>query len=84
MRPGRQAGADNGGATANGVTGTTVNVVYYQPQPGGLTSVIQGAAGTPAQGLATVQAYVAMFNHIFEMYGRHVNLIPFTASGADS
>ena len=69
---------------ANGVTGTAVNVVYYQMQPGGLTSVIQGAAGTPAQGLATVQAYVAMFNRIFEMYGRHVNLIPFTASGADS
>jgi hypothetical protein len=77
-------GASNGGATANGVSDTTVNVVYYQMQPGGLTSVIQGAAGTPAQGLATVQAYVAMFNHIFEMYGRHVNLIPFTASGADS
>ena len=77
-------GAGDGGATANGVTGSTVNVVYYQPQPGGLTSVIQGAAGTPAQGLATVQSYVAMFNRIFEMYGRHVNLIPFTASGADA
>ncbi len=81
--PVARAGASNGGATTNGVTGTTINVVYYQPQPGGLTSVIQGAAGTPAQGLATVQAYVAMFNRIFEMYGRHVNLIPFTASGAD-
>ena len=78
------AGAHNGGSTANGVTGTTVNVVYYQPQPGGLASVIQGAAGTNAQGLATVQAYVAMFNRVFEMYGRHVNLIPFTASGADA
>ena len=43
-----------------------------------------GAAGTPAQGLATVQAYVAMFDRIFEMYGRHVNLIPFEASGADT
>ena len=31
-----------------------------------------------------MQAYVAMFNRIFEMYGRHVNLIPFTASGADA
>jgi hypothetical protein len=82
--PVARAGAGNGGATANGVTDTTINVVYYQPQPGGLTSVIQGAAGTPAQGLATVQAYVAMFNRIFEMYGRHVNLIPFTASGADA
>ena len=25
-----------------------------------------------------------MFNQIFEMYGRHVNLIPFTASGPDA
>ena len=25
-----------------------------------------------------------MFNQIFELYGRHVNLIPFTASGADA
>ncbi len=82
--PVAKAGAGNGGATANGVTGTTINVVYYQMQPGGLTSVIQGAAGTPAQGLATVQAYVAMFNRVFEMYGRHVNLIPFVASGADA
>ena len=82
--PVAKAGAGNGGATANGVTDTTINVVYYQMQPGGLTSVIQGAAGTPAQGLATVQAYVAMFNRVFEMYGRHVNLIPFVASGADA
>ncbi|HVT42403.1 MAG TPA: hypothetical protein VHD39_05420, partial [Acidimicrobiales bacterium] len=79
-----KAGSSNGGATSGGVTDTAINLVYYQMQPGGLTSVISGAAGTPAQGLATVQAYVAMFNHIFEMYGRHVNLIPFTASGADS
>src|SRR5580698_6609892 len=52
-------------------------------QPAGMTSDIQGSAGTKTQSLDSVQAYVAMFNHIFEMYGRHVNLIPFTASGAD-
>jgi hypothetical protein len=74
---------DNGGSTSSGVTGTTINVVDYQPEPGGLASTIQGATGTPAQALATVQAYVNMFNHIFEMYGRHVNLIPFQATGAD-
>ena len=74
----------NGGATSSGVTGSTINVVYYQPQPGGLASTISGAAGTNAQTLATAQAYVAMFNQVYELYGRHVNLIPFTASGADS
>ena len=66
------------------MTSSTINVVYYQMQPGGLASTISSAAGTNAQGLATAQAYVNMFNHLYEMYGRHVNLIPFTASGADS
>ena len=74
----------NGGATSSGVTGAAINLVDYQAQPGGLTSAISGASGTPAQALSTVQAYVAMFNKIFEMYGRHVNLIPFDASGADT
>jgi Periplasmic binding protein len=81
--PVRAAGAANGGDTADGVTGTSINLVYYQPEPGGLTSAVQSAAGTPAQGLATVQAYVSMFNHVIELYGRHVNLIPFQATGAD-
>ncbi|MGO8824278.1 MAG: hypothetical protein ACLQU9_03450 [Acidimicrobiales bacterium] len=74
----------NGGATSSGVTGNTINVVYYQAQPGGLASTVSGAAGTNAQALATAQAYVAMFNRVYELYGRHVNLIPFTASGADT
>ena len=78
------AGTSNGDATSSGVTSSTINVVYYQMQPGGLASTISSAAGTNAQGLATAQAYVNMFNHLYEMYGRHVNLIPFTASGADS
>jgi hypothetical protein len=78
------AGADNGGATTGGVTGTAINVVDYQAQPGGLTSAVENAAGTPAQSLDTIEAYVNMFNRIFETYGRHVNLIPFQATGADS
>ncbi|HEY1444155.1 MAG TPA: hypothetical protein VGF51_04585 [Acidimicrobiales bacterium] len=74
----------NGGATAAGVTATAINLVYYYPQPGGLASTISGAAGTPAQALATVQAYVAMLNKTYVLYRRHVNLIPFEASGADA
>ena len=77
------AGA-NGGVTSSGVAEKTINVVYYQAQPGGLAAAISGAAGTNAQGLATAQAYVAMFNKIYGLYGRQVNLIPFTASGADT
>ena len=78
------AGAKNDGATSSGVSSKAINVVYYQAQPGGLASTISAAAGTNAQTLATAQAYVAMFNQIYELYGRRVNLIPFTASGADS
>ena len=74
----------NGGTTSSGVSGGSINVVYYQAQPGGLAATVSSAAGTNAQVLATAQAYVAMFNQIYEMYGRHVNLIPFTASGADN
>jgi hypothetical protein len=74
----------NGGNTSSGVTDNKVNVVYYQSQPGGLGAAISGAAGTNAETLATAQAYVAMFNRIYELYGRSVNLIPFTASGADT
>jgi hypothetical protein len=77
-----KAGAANGGDTSSGVTATSINLVYYQPEPGGLASAISSAAGTPAQALATDQAYVAMFNHVYELYGRHVNLIVFNATGA--
>ena len=76
------AGATNGGATSSGVTADAINLVVYQAEPGGLSSAISAAAGTPAQALATIQSYVAMFNHVYEMYGRHVNLIVFNATGA--
>ncbi len=76
------AGASNGGDTSPGVSSSEVNLVYYEAQPGGLASAISNAAGTPAQALATAQDFVTMFNHIFEMYGRQVHLIPYQASGA--
>ncbi|HWF16581.1 MAG TPA: hypothetical protein VG244_10410 [Acidimicrobiales bacterium] len=77
------ASGTNGGSTWGGVTGNAINLVYYQPEPGGLASAVSSATGTPAQALATVEAYVALFNKVYETYGRHVNLIPFQATGAD-
>ncbi len=77
------ASGSNGGSTWGGVTPNAINLVYYQPEPGGLASAVSSATGTPAQALATVEAYVAMFNKVYETYGRHVNLIPFQATGAD-
>lgn len=78
------ATGSNGGSTSSGVTSTSINLVYYQAQPGGLTSAVSSAAGTNAQAFATVQSYVDMFNKVYEAYGRHVNLIDFTATGSDS
>jgi hypothetical protein len=74
----------NGGGTWNGVSATSINVVYYMPPPNDLTVTIQGATGTQAANLATARAYAAMLNHVAEMYGRHVNLIPYHASGSSS
>ncbi|HXQ59706.1 MAG TPA: hypothetical protein VN799_06395 [Acidimicrobiales bacterium] len=71
----------NGGATAGGVTSTTVTVVYYQAPPGDLASAIEGAAGTPATNLETAENYVAMFNHVLPLDGRHVVLVNYDATG---
>jgi hypothetical protein len=71
----------NGGATAPGVSGKVITVVYYIPPPGDLASAIQGAAGTTATNLATAENYVAMLNHIIPLYGRRVVLVPYNATG---
>ena len=83
LRPGPSGGA-NGGATSAGVTGSTHQRRLLPAAAGRPGLGRSRAPPAPAHRLATAQAYVAMFNRVFEMYGRHVNLIPFTASGADS
>lgn len=77
------AGA-NGGATGQGVTGSTITVVYYQPPPGDLAAQFEGAQGNPATNLATAQNYVAMFNRVAPLYGRHVNLVAYNATGTST
>ena len=72
----------NGGRTWNGVSATTINVVYYQAQPGLLSSVASGATAEPTATLATAQDFVTMLDHVVELYGRQVHLIHFQATGA--
>jgi Periplasmic binding protein len=74
----------NGGATASGVTGSTITVVYYVAPPGDLAAQFAGAAGDPTTNLATAEAYVAMLNHIVTLYGRHVQLVPYNATGSST
>ncbi len=75
----------NGGATATGVTGSTINVVLYEAQPDDpVLRYVTGAIGdtdTPAQTEATYRGYVTLFEHFYQTYGRKVNLEILHASG---
>jgi hypothetical protein len=76
---------NNGGATAQGVTATTIKVVVYLPQPtDAALSYIEGAIhdnATLAETETTIQEWNSFFNHYAQLYGRQVTLIPFEASG---
>ncbi len=76
---------DNGGATAPGITGDTINVVLYQAQPDILQQAALDRSGSDESLAAeadTVRQYVHFFESYYETYGRHVKLIVLKASGA--
>lgn len=72
---------DNGGRTAHGVTSTTITVTYREASSLVLQIlyglVPSSVVGTNQQAIATMQAYIGVFNKYFELYGRHVVLEPF-------
>jgi len=80
--------ADNGGATAAGVTATTINVVLYEAQPNDpVLSFLEGAianADTPSEVEATYRGYVKLLEHYYQTYGRKVNLEVLHASGVST
>lgn len=86
-RPWRDQGGEvlttNGGATAPGVTATTIKVVFYLPGEQDISKQLQqfGVADGESTTLRGVQDLVEMSNHLYETYGRKVELIPFHASG---
>jgi hypothetical protein len=75
----------NGGATAQGVTATSIKVVVYLPEENDpILSYIEGAikdTATNAETEATMQGWVGLFNHFAQLYGRTIDLIPFVATG---
>jgi Periplasmic binding protein len=76
---------DNGGATAQGVTGDTITIALYQAQPDILQQTFFQQSGSDASlgsELQTVQQYVSFFESHYETYGRHVKIVPVKASGA--
>jgi hypothetical protein len=77
--------ASNGGATAPGVTGTTIKVVVYMPEPNDpILAYVEGAIedkDTNAQTIATYKSYDQLFESYYQTYGRSVDLIPFVGTG---
>jgi len=76
---------NNGGATAPGVTATTITLSYREAA----TAILQelyalvppSVVGTNAEAIQTMQSYINIFNKDFELYGRHVVLAPFNGQG---
>ncbi|MHB8318923.1 MAG: type 1 periplasmic-binding domain-containing protein [Acidimicrobiales bacterium] len=76
---------NNGGATAPGVTRTTITLTYREAASSELQALYSlvppSAIGTNSEGIATMQAYINTFNKEFELYGRKVVLKPFVGKG---
>lgn len=76
---------DNGGATAPGVTSDTIKVVMYQAQPSDpvlnyITAAVK-VDDTNDQTFQTIQNWTKFYETYYEMYGRKVELVSFTATG---
>ncbi len=80
---GGQAFADNGGATAPGVTADTIKVVFYLPAELDIAKQLEhfGVADGAATTSGMVEDLVEMGNALYETYGRKVELVPFHATG---
>ena len=75
----------NGGATAPGVTATTITIAVYQTQPDLLQQTFFENSASEASldaELRTTQAYVDFFESHYETYGRKIKLVPLRASGS--
>jgi hypothetical protein len=72
---------NNGGATAPGVTGKEIVITYREAASQDLNLayvlVPRDIIGDNTKAEQTMQAYINIFNKVFELYGRHVVLKPF-------
>lgn len=75
---------NNGGATAHGVTATTITVSYAMPnsaQQSAVESLAGSAFPNDPEYIEDMETYIHFFNSQFELYGRHVVLKTFQAQG---
>jgi hypothetical protein len=78
--------AANGGATAPGVTAETITVAVYLGRTDVASSALATAAGnrdSPDEVAATYRSYVDYFEHHYQTWGRRVQLVFVTPSGAE-
>jgi len=78
---------DNGGATSPGVTADTIKVGYYIPKPDPLFDAALKATGTydpPDPTAKLYQAYFNLYEHVFELYGRHLQFVRINGTGSSS
>ncbi len=78
---------NNGGATAPGVTGSTVTVTVDIADNGGLCTYLDKAGSKSTASTAVfkknMNTYVALFNKDFELWGRKVVIKYFNGQGCD-
>jgi hypothetical protein len=77
--------ADNGGATTPGVTATTIKIGVYIGKPDPTYDPILKALGaydTPDNTFKAAQDYAQIFNSMYEMYGRKIEIVRINGTGA--
>jgi hypothetical protein len=78
------AGKDNGGATYQGVTATSIKVAVYVGQNDPLQQALVAGAGAstdPKDYAKTAVDYIKAFESVSELYGRKVDIVQVNATG---
>jgi hypothetical protein len=77
----------NGGATAPGVTASTITIAFYVPKPDLQTDALTRAVGaydSPEQQIQGVRDYLQIFAATHELYGRKIKLVLLHGTGLAS
>ncbi len=72
-----------GGATFQGVTAKTITIVLYQPADLDLAAVLQAKLDPQPKIAKTEEAFLDMFQHTFNMWGRKIVIKRLKGSGVD-
>jgi hypothetical protein len=77
-------GGSNGGATSHGVTGDTIKLTYRRQnasQAAAIRAIAGEAVPIDAQYEHDLQVYMRLFSSQFELYGRKLQLVPYSGEG---